>query len=287
MMTKSSVIRCVLALLMLVYLAVMLPLAKGNAASRPYAGVQFAIADSLGTGFVNADDIRRECRRRFGGLDSISQHHIRLHEMERVLGALPQIESVNAAVLCNGELRLDIVPMSPVARVFDRNKSYYINRSGKRISASIDYHIDVPVVSGHFDSIHNPAQILPVLDYIKSNPDINNLVSAVNTDRNHDIILVPVIRGHVVNFGDTTMIADKFARLKSFYNKVMPVKGWDYYETISVKWRGQIVATRHDKPKTPELDIAPEEAYLTAVTDSMLTTPLEYPRELINPSTPQ
>lgn len=281
MMTKTSVIRCVLALIMLAYLAVMLPLAKSSAAARPYSGVQFAIADSLGTGFVNADDIRRECRLHFGGLDSISARHIRLHEMERVLGRLPQIESVNAAVLCNGCLRLDVQPMVPVARVFERNRSYYINRSGKRIDANIDYHIDVPVVSGYFDSIHSPAALLPVLDYIKSHPDINSLVSSVSTDRNHDIILVPVIRGHVVNFGDTSLIADKFARLKSFYNKVMPVKGWDYYENLSVKWRGQIVATRYDKPLQTELDLAPDEAYLDEVTDSMLTVPPEYPPELL------
>lgn len=281
MMTKSSVIRCVLAMLMLVYLAVVLPLAKGSVASRPYAGIQFAIADTLGTGFVNADDIRRECRSHFGGLDSISSHHIPLYEMERVLSDLPQIESANAAVLCNGQLRLDIVPMEPVARVFDNNRSYYINRSGKRIAANIDYHIDVPVVSGHFDSIHRPTMILPVLDYIKAHPEINNLVSAVNTNRNHDIILIPVIRGHYVNFGDTTLIADKFARLKSFYRKVMPVKGWDYYESVSVKWRGQVVATRYDKPVYAELDIAPDEALLDAVADSMLTTPLEYPKELM------
>lgn len=279
MMTKTSVIRCVLALLMLVYLAVMIPLAKGNAAAHPYPGIELAISDSTGAGFVNADDIRRECRIRFGGLDSVSSRHIRLNRLERVLAALPQIESVNAAVLCNGNLRLDIVPMMPVARVFDRGRSYYINRSGKRIDANIDYHIDVPVVSGAFDAGHSPAALLPVLDYIRSHPDINSLISAVSSDSNHDIILIPVIRGHVVNFGDTSLIADKFARLKSFYAKVMPVKGWDYYENVSVKWRGQIVATRYDKPQATELDLAPEES-VAEVTDSMLTTPPEYPEEL-------
>ena len=103
----------------------------------------------------------------------------------------------------------------------------------------------------------------------------------MNSDRNHDIILVPVIRGHVVNFGDTSLIADKFARIKSFYNNVMPVKGWDYYESLSVKWRGQIVATRYDKPQASELYLATNEDY-NEVTDSMLTTPPVYPQELIN-----
>ena len=29
----------------------------------------------------------------------------------------------------------------------------------------------------------------------------------------------------------------------------MPVKGWTYYDTISVKWQGQVVATRREKRK--------------------------------------
>ena len=45
------------------------------------------------------------------------------------------------------------------------------------------------------------------------------------------------------------MIENKFARLKTMYKDVLPVKGWTYYDTISVKWRGQVVATRFKKDK--------------------------------------
>ena len=76
----------------------------------------------------------------------------------------------------------------------------------------------------------------------------------MNSDRNHDIILVPVIRGHVVNFGDTSMVDDKFLRLRTFYRKVLPTVGWQHYDTIAVKWRGQVVATRrHKRPEPVQL----------------------------------
>ena len=45
------------------------------------------------------------------------------------------------------------------------------------------------------------------------------------------------------------LIENKFNRIKTFYKEVMPVKGWNYYDTISVKWRGQVVTTRRDKQK--------------------------------------
>lgn len=40
---------------------------------------------------------------------------------------------------------------------------------------------------------------------------------------------------------------DKFSRLMIAYKEVLPVKGWDFYDTLSVKWENQIVATRRSK----------------------------------------
>ncbi len=42
-------------------------------------------------------------------------------------------------------------------------------------------------------------------------------------------------------------LGDKFDRLRLAYKKILPVKGWDFYDTLSVKWRGQVVATRRVK----------------------------------------
>ena len=56
-----------------------------------------------------------------------------------------------------------------------------------------------------------------------------------------------MIRGHVINFGDVSDIENKFDRLRRMYEEILPLKGWDFYDTLSVKWRGQVVATRRVK----------------------------------------
>ena len=53
--------------------------------------------------------------------------------------------------------------------------------------------------------------------------------------------------GHVINIGRPEAFDNKFAKLKEFYTKVMPDKGWMYYDTISVKYNHQVVATRRVK----------------------------------------
>ena len=174
---------------------------------------------------------------------------INLQKIEDRLSGVVNIESAMVERMPDNTIRLTLMPMIPMARVFDfKGNSYYINRDGKRLTANARYHIDVPVISGNFDSIHSPASLIPLVECLHSDPQWNTITSQVMVDpHTRDIILVPLIRGHVVNLGDTSDIPDKLTRVMTMYRKVMPIKGWEYYDTISVKWAGQVVATRRAK----------------------------------------
>ena len=112
----------------------------------------------------------------------------------------------------------------------------------------------MPVVYGSFnDSIFPATSILPLVDYIQADSVWSRMVSMIKVDSPSDIILVPVICNHVINIGDTTNYADKFRRLGPIYSRVMKVKGWNCYDTISVKWAGQVVChKRHYTPAQPD-----------------------------------
>jgi cell division protein FtsQ len=226
-----------------------------------YKQCRINIADSLHTGFVTPAEVSADLD---GIMEWIKTRHradVDLNEIESKLRASDKIERVNVCVLNDGTLNIDIVPMVPVARVFDGNASYYINNVGKRISASPRYHIDVPVVVGHFSARYPAARLLPLLDYIAADQGLDALVSTVKQERNGNITIIPSIRGHVINFGDTSMLADKFARLRTFYREVMPVRGWETYDTLAVKWRGRIVATRRNKALGQSLLVANNEEF--------------------------
>ena len=84
-----------------------------------------------------------------------------------------------------------------------------------------------------------------------------------------DIILVPVIREHVVNIGAPTGLTDKFARLKKFYTEVLPLQGWEKYDTLTLKWKGQLVASKRKRAST-KIDIAKYDDDETVDTGTML-----------------
>lgn len=247
MINRNPLFACALTALLLCYLCFALPLTVGMAREDTFAGCRISVADSLNSRFVTQLEVSQECGDIMQWITGRRRGELDLNELENRLRASDKIETVNVSTLNDGTLAIDVTPMVPVARVFDDKGSYYINSEGKTISADPRYHVDVPVVVGHFTSARPAIRLLPMLYYIASRPELDALVSTVKQSPNGDIIIVPSIRGHVVNFGDTSLVENKFARLREFYRQVMPVRGWDTYDSISVKWRGQVVATRRDK----------------------------------------
>lgn len=244
-------------MVMLVYLLVAIPLTHSKAEATPYRGVEIEVDDPEGIGFVSPSDIMVELDSLPARIRTKPRSEVNTADISYLLNSLDKIELASCVKLNNDILRIYVKPMKPVARIFDHGgHSYYVSSTGKRIASDLRYHVDVPVVSADFDSLAQARSLLPVLEYIRNDKTADALVSSIKVDRHGDIILIPIIRGHVINFGDNSDIANKWKRLMVMYREVMPVRGWDFYDTLFVKWRGQVVATRRTKAKAgPSLEV--------------------------------
>lgn len=235
-------------ILVVAYLAVAGVWADRTTSERLCRGVYIQVIDSAEQKFVTVAELRNELGRlpmtaRLSHVESINTD-----SLERELRVIDKIESVKVKRLTDGTIHIIVEPMRPVARVFDGEKSYYINKDGKRISAEARYHIDVPVIAGHFDdSLMTAASVLPLVYYINKSERWSKLVSMIKVDSPRDILIVPAVRGLVFNLGDLDNLPGKFARLERMISEVLPSKGWNVYDTLSVKWNGQVVATRRLK----------------------------------------
>lgn len=288
-MTKRDIAYMCGTALLLLYTVFAVALTRVDKRMSLYDGVDIEVVDSVGTGFITAADVDRT----LGGLRAICAREprskINTFALEQRLLAMPAVESASVTALNNGRLRLHVKPLVPVLRVLDGDNSYYVNAAGKTISSDLGNFVDVPVIVGHFNSGKEVARLLPMFAYIHAHPDCDALVSSVSVSPSGDIFIVPAVTGHVVNMGDTSKVEDKFNRLKRFYDEVMPVKGWQYFDTLSVKFNGRLVATRAGKrqatPAIPLLvdsvaDNAPESAFQGGSDDieSLITVEAEEQR---------
>jgi len=249
-MTKTGVIRCLLSVVLIVYLAMALLISNDMAARDMCRGFRIDVRqEGASRNFVTPSEVQRLLKEWKLDNTDMPASQVPVHTIERKLNSIDNIEHAVVERTADNHIHITVAPMVPVARVFDSfGHSYYINRDGKRLTANARFRLDVPVVTGYFDSAHNPTMLLPLLHRIASDSAWNALVAQIMVEpHHHDVILVPMIRGHVINLGDTADIDNKLQRVMTMYRRVLPLKGWTYYDTLNVKWRGQVVATRRVK----------------------------------------
>lgn len=266
-MSRKSVIYLCLTAVLAAYTVFAVVTARTTAAAAPYGNVAITVDDTAHTGFVTQTDIDLALGHITRTAKTTPRNRINTLALQNTLRALPKVEDATVLALNNGTLQIKVTPMVPVARVFDGHENYYINAAGKKLPADALHRCDVPVVSGHFDDPAAVTALLPMFAQIKTQPQYDALVTAVSIDRRGDIIITPAVHGHVINFGDTSLVADKMQRLRRFYHNVMPVRGWLYYDTVSVKWRGRVVATRRTKKTVADLDLTQLDGIVDEVPD--------------------
>ena len=207
--------------------------------------VEVVNADS--TSFVTPQGVLTDLKGQ--GIKIVGKHmgDINASDIEEALKVSPYLENADIVKCQNGKVLIRVSQLVPVMRVFDGEDSYYLNKAGKRMAATTYYHCDVPVVQGHFTRKYPATRLLPLIDYVENDSLLHSLVTMFQVRDTNNIILVPNISGHVVNIGNADGFDNKFAKLKLFYREVLPKRGWNTYDTISVKWNHQIVATRRIK----------------------------------------
>ena len=190
--------------------------------------------------------------------------------IEHVLGQSEYLESVECVKAQDGLLVIRASQLVPVLRVFDaENVSYYVNAAGKRMNATSTFYADVPIVQGHFTQAFPPTRLLPMVQYVERDSLLRSLVAMYTVRDSNNIFITPNIVGHVVNMGPVDGFENKFEKLKLFYSEVMPAKGWETYDTISVKWSHQVVATKRKKTVREVMVYDPEEDEVAPDLDTM------------------
>lgn len=234
--------------------------------------VEDADGDTGVSRFVTPAELARELDDLPSRAKGIALANINTQDIRHLLLDLDKIEDAEVVRYSDGSIRIHVTPIVPVLRVFDGPSSYYVNRAGKRVKASARYHKNVPMIQGHFDpsdSVFTPMSLMPLVNFIASDSLWNSYISMIKVKSPTDILLIPNIREHVINIGTTDRLREKLDNLQLFYSKVLVKQGWEKYDTISLKWNGQIVATKRHR-RAPDVPVISREDDETVAIDAML-----------------
>lgn len=186
--------------------------------------------------------------------------------IEEYLEGISQVKSVKVFKKLGGAWKIDVVTRKPVARIFNhRGESFYLDDEGVKMDLSDRHAARILVVTGDIVdgpegenvaeiinndsliSIRNLDDIYRISNYVCNDPLFHSLIGQVHLEKNGDFVLVPLVGGQKIVFGSALSeeeVADKFEKLKIFYNEAIPYVGWDEYAEISLKYEDQIVCKK-------------------------------------------
>jgi cell division protein FtsQ len=168
---------------------------------------------------------------------------IAMDEIEKSIGNHTSIKEVNAYFDIAGNVFVEILQRSPIARVATENNSFYIDENGKRMPLSKVYTARRLVITGKVN-FQEKGELFLLAKFINENPFWKAQIMQIHTEENGDLILIPRVGYQQIVFGKPINIATKFNKLKLFYEKGISERGWNNYSHINLKFKNQIVCTK-------------------------------------------
>ena len=162
--------------------------------------------------------------------------------IESQINKHPQIKDAQVYVQHNGDIDINLTERIPLVRVFDNNKSYYLDTDCKSMQLSSRYTSSNLIVNGDL-IFFDENEICNLYHYIKSNPFLESLVTQIYLQK-HNIILITRFKDLEINIGNLDYLEMKFDNLLAFYENIIKFKGWNYYTSVNLKYHDQIICTK-------------------------------------------
>jgi cell division protein FtsQ len=218
--------------------------------SKTLLGMEIEILGVSGVYFVEEKEVRQIISTAFPELkEDLPLQEVPLLAIEKRLAGHPFIKGVQASVGQKGIVKVTVLQHEPIARISKPlGADGYITTEGLVIPTSPSYTSRVLILEGNYaeqlmdkGSIEEMPELLPLIKFIVSHEFWNAQIPEIELNKRDDIRLHQQVGKQVIEFGDGHDVEEKFQKIDVLYKEILPRKGWNAYERISVKFKNQIV----------------------------------------------
>ncbi len=175
---------------------------------------------------------------------------LNLKELEKRVRKHPFVKEVQVFKDLKGNLLVEVIQTRAIARIYNsKGKDFYIGEEGHILPVTAKYTARVPLVEvknnpfkdGNLLDTEKGEKLFNLLTFIDGNKFWNAQIAHLFIDRDFEATMLTQVSKQKVEFGALENIEKKFRKLDVCYKKLLPVKGWNAYDTVSLKFNGQIV----------------------------------------------
>jgi cell division protein FtsQ len=244
---KRSFLMIVLGLTLFGFIA----FTEHKAESRLYSGLEVYIESVSDVYFVDEKEVTDLLTNAFPGLlSNATKNKVSINEMEKKVEALPFIRKAEVFEDLKGTIMVKVKQHVPMARIVrPLAADGYISASGEILPTSSNYTTRVLILEGSKAeellrqnnlSVEDSA-LLELIRFINSDPFWMAQISTLKLLPNGDINMYQQVGKQVIEFGKPENIEIKFRKIKTYYKKILPEKGWNTYDRVNVKYKDQII----------------------------------------------
>ncbi|MCY4419238.1 MAG: hypothetical protein OXB93_05260 [Cytophagales bacterium] len=186
-------------------------------------------------------------------LKGTSMNKINTHGLEKALETHPFIESCEIYKSLNGVIKIEVDQEKPIARIIDNNgNGKYISQTGKIIPLSPTYTAYTTLIrkkakakqkQNDTDTYLAQGELFELLRYIAYSDFWKDQIAEIEVVENQ-VLMYPQVTRQRILLGNPKQWKNKLRKLLLFYQKVLPIRGWNEYREIDLRFKNQVIGRR-------------------------------------------
>ena len=174
---------------------------------------------------------------------SIRKDEVDLNKIEKTLNAQDMIEKSDVFVSIDGVLKAIVKQKTPIARVYDGGRSFYVDYEGDKMPLSDNFTARVPIVSGTINEKNN-KDLAALFRTIYDDAFLKKNIIAIQIMPNGSLKLFNRNYNYFIDFGRTMNVDEKFRNYKAFFQKAVLDSSLYKYNKIDLRFTEQVVCTK-------------------------------------------
>lgn len=215
--------------------------------------INVKLENEEGNYFVDEDQIKDAISKGRNSLTFMRRYDsISLAKLEQRIAKIDFVKKVEVSHDLGGDLNIKVRLIKPIARIVSggSDRDRYVGEEGEILPTSEKYCAKVITLDGagarnmisHPDS--QSLELVRMVEFINDDPFWSAQVSHINIDEHWNITLYPLVGSQIIEFGPASDFKPKFNKLLAFYQRIVPVKGWNTYHKVSIKFKNQIICEK-------------------------------------------
>ncbi len=174
---------------------------------------------------------------------AIRKDKLDLNKLEKAVNSNQMVEKSDVFVTIDGVLKAVVKQKTPVVRVFDGHRSFYIDYKGNTMPLSANFTARVPLVLGVINKKNSEA-LAELFRKIHDDAFLKKNIIAIQIMPNGSLKMLNRNFDFKIDFGGTINVDRKIRNYKAFFQKAIVDSSLYKYKKIDLRFTEQVVCTK-------------------------------------------